>query len=108
MSKQFDELAKSLARDTSRRSALRMFLTGIGTAMAGVFFGRGTAQAAPKGHRSHGDKCRDHCEKYYGGDSDKFDKCCDHSENCSDDCCAVIIGVNATQEVSVCVAVEGD
>jgi len=114
MSKQFDELAKSLAKGTSRRSAIRMFLTGIGAAVAGVFLGRGTALAGGKGSKngggksskqSHGDKCRDHCQQHYGSHGDKFDKCCEESDNCSDDCCAILIGINQTEDISICTPV---
>ena len=106
MSKQFDELAKALATNTSRRSAIRMFLTGIGAVVGGIFLGRGTAQAAPKGKKSHQEKCNDHCFKHYCNEPKKFDKCIEKSEECNDDCCSILIGVNETEDVSVCVAVD--
>jgi len=106
MSKQFDELAKALAKGTSRRSAIQLFLAGIGAALAGVFLGRGTAQAGDKHGKKHRDKCKDHCHRHYGHDRDQYDRCCDESENCNDDCCAIIVGVNSTEADSFCVVVD--
>jgi hypothetical protein len=108
MSKQFDELAKALASNTSRRSAIKMFLTGIGAVVGGIFLGRGSAKAAPKGKQSHEDKCRDHCNKHYEHEPDKFEKCCEKSDECNDDCCAILIGINSTQDLHVCVSVLGE
>jgi hypothetical protein len=99
MSEQFDELAKALAKGTSRRSAIRIFLSGIGAALAGVFLSGGTAQAGGKKKPKppQKDRCKDFCEKYYGCGTELCEQCCEQSEECTDSCCAFCYSVNSTE-----------